>query len=739
MPETAPKRTALVAVPGPFAAPLGYRFDGAPPAIGSRVSVPLGSRRKVVGVVTGIEDDPPELKADGRPIRYRSINAVLDEDALLDGDVIELCRWCADYYCAPLWNAVQLALPPLLRSRQSPAADSGALMFRLSAAGAGAIDEGGLTPKQRAVIDLLSRRNTSNVELTRLSLNRIARTLERRGLIERYRSRGDVFVSAAAERRDRPELTDEQHSAVEGVDFAAGYSCTLLYGVTGSGKTEVYLALAERALAAGRQALMLVPEIGLTPQLQSRIAERFSGRRLVCLHSKLSDAQRRARWLACVRGEADILLGTRSAVLTPLPRLGLIVVDEEHDRSYKETASPCYSGRDLAVVRAHRQNIPCVLGTSTPSCEALYRCEHRGYRTVRLTQRSRQMRSPTIEIQDVRGAALAHGELSEAGIEAVRATLEQDHQALLFRDQRGYAPSLRCGDCGFAPECPRCDVPLVLHRKPAHRLMCHLCGHSQEAAVLCFRCGSRALRHQGIGTERLEAALRATFPETPVVRIDRDSMRRWDDYLETMRRVREHDGAMLLVGTRMLSKGHDLPNLKLVCILGADRGLFAPDFRAIEHTAQLLLQLAGRAGRTRLQGRVIIQTAQPEHPLFTAVRRHDYDGLIQGVLDERRAHSLPPFGHLAMLRADSTDPGQVSEFMQAARTACGGFAGVAAIGPVPAPHPKREDRHQWQLMLSAPRRPDLRSALIHLQNWLVQTGIPGNLRTTLDIDPLETG
>ncbi|HEX7112138.1 MAG TPA: primosomal protein N' [Mizugakiibacter sp.] len=551
------------------------------------------------------------------------------------------------------------------------------------------------------------------------------------GLVERYEAE-----SPSADPTPTPAaaLNTEQQAAVDAVAAADGaFQPFLLDGVTGSGKTEVYLALIERTLAAGRQALLLVPEIGLAPQTVRRLRERF-GDQVDVLHSNLAEGERARAWLRARRGGAHVLLGTRSAVFAPLPDLGLVVVDEEHDTSYKQQEGFRYHARDLALVRARARGVPIVLGSATPSLESLANAGAGRYRHLRLPARAAAAQPPALRVLDVRGRKLEHG-LSPALLAALADCLDRGEQALVFKNRRGYAPVLLCHACGWHAACPRCDKPLTLHRG-RNMLACHHCGSERPAPAACPECGGTALAPQGHGTERLEEALAARFPAVPVVRIDRDTTRRRDAF-ETLLGGLPADGAAILVGTQMLAKGHDLPNLTLVAVVGVDEGLYSVDFRAGERLAQQIVQVAGRAGRARKPGAVWLQTHHPDHPLLATLLREGYAALAAAMLEERRAAQLPPYAHMVLLRAQAARAEQADAFLAEAAAALPGDASLRVSGPMPAPMARRAGQHRAQLLLDADTRAPLRRVLPAWHTALAALPSARRVRWSLDVDPVD--
>ncbi|MFN4341810.1 MAG: primosomal protein N' [Azonexus sp.] len=534
-----------------------------------------------------------------------------------------------------------------------------------------------------------------------------------------------------------PQLTAEQARAVEAIDPGAGFTACLLHGVTGSGKTEVYLRLIDKALTLGKQVLLLVPEINLTPQLEGRVRARFPEAGVVSLHSELAEAARERHWRAAFSGQANIVLGTRLAVFTPMPRLGLIVVDEEHDPSFKQQDGMRYSARDVAVFRAHQLNIPVLLGSATPSLESWANAQGKRYRLLSLHERANpEATLPAVKILDTRRVALREG-VSEPLIAAIRTRLERGEQSLVFLNRRGYAPVLACPACGWVSRCKRCAANLVLHLAD-RRLRCHHCGFEHGIPRACPTCGNQDIHPFGRGTQRLESWLQEQFPDARILRVDRDavkSRRQWEAVLE-----RIHGGeADILVGTQMLAKGHDFPKLTLVGILGADSALFAADCRAPERLFAQLMQVAGRAGRAERKGEVLIQTQYPDHPLFAAVVAHDYAGFAAGQLKEREQAGFPPYAFQAMLRAEAPQMADAIAFLKAAAALpeVAAHGNVLIYDPVPMRMARLANLERGQLLVESPSRPALQAFLPVWREAIAGLKAPARLRWHLEVDPLE--
>ena len=721
-----------MAVPGP----LRRVFDYLPPAgcdarrlqPGMRLRLPFG-RQQRVGVLL-------ELAADSEvPVaRLRRARDLLDETPLLPADLLTLMRWASRYYQHAIGEVVLGSLPALLR-QGGPAEIRAEPLWRLSPAGRDLPPEHlSRAPKQAALLQTLARwPGGIGADI----LNTLHQNW--RPALARLRDKGwvETVTTApipAAPFDAAPALNPDQQTVLEQIGASLdGYRCLLLDGVTGSGKTEIYLQVIRRRLEAGRQVLVLVPEIGLTPQLVQRFRARLPGR-IALLHSGLSDRERLNDWLRCARGEADVLIGTRSALFTPLPRLGLIVLDEEHDLSFKQQEGFRYHARDLAIVRARQAGIPVLLGSATPSLESLHNAARGRSQHLLLPQRAGGARRPRLRLLDIRHRRLEQG-LSSQLLAAVRQHLEAGNQALLFLNRRGYAPVLMCNDCGWHARCLRCDAHLTVHDQ--RRLHCHHCDSQRPLDRQCPDCGSQGLQLVGAGTERVEETLAARFPDHPVLRIDRDSTRRKGSLDALLKQV--HSGRpMILVGTQMLAKGHHFPNVTLVGMLDADHGLFSADFRASERMGQLLLQVAGRAGRAEQPGEVLIQTRQPDNPLLQPLLRHDYHGFAQTLLAERAEAQLPPFTRLALLRAECPDPQAALAFLQEARAQAARLAPrLQLFGPLPAPMQRRAGRFRAQLLFQHNQRGELQQGLARLMPELEGMKSARRVRWSIDVDPME--
>jgi len=738
--STPPPRVLGVAVPSPLRRLFDYRpAASAPPggwAPGLRVKVPFG-RREVVGVVMECRERSELPLAELKPV-----SACLDP-APLPADWLWLCRFTARYYQHSLGDTLHQAMPVLLRQGRALEGRTRE-HWQLTAAGRDAPAEAlSRAPRQAELLAMLAQHPhglAAQAILAQSFSRDQLKALAAKGLVA---SREEPLTARPLPDADQLlaepalPLNREQATALAALHERLGaYHPCLLEGVTGSGKTEVYLQLIEAVVGRGCQALVLVPEIGLTPQTLARFRKRFRVP-VVALHSGLTDHERLDAWEAAASGRAPIVIGTRSAIFTPLARPGAIIVDEEHGGSYKQQDGLRYHARDLAVARAHHHGIPLLLGSATPSLESLAKARSGEWRHLPLTRRATRHAPARLELIDLRGRP-RQGGLIPPVLDAIRETLAAGHQVLVFINRRGFAPTLACHACGWLAECDACDARMTLHRQPP-LLACHHCDRRRALPESCPQCGSIDLRPLGSGTERTEETLTGLFPKVPVHRIDRDSTRRRDAFEQALAEVRRGEPC-LLVGTQMLAKGHHLPHVTLVVVVNADAGLYASDFRALEQSAQLLVQVAGRAGRAAHPGRVLVQTLHPDDPHLRLLAERGYAALAEQLLEERRAAALPPFRFLALLRLESAREEAASELARRASAALRGWLAerelaVDCLGPVPAPMERRQGRYHLQVMLSAEKRSALHEACARLTAWLEATPEARRTRWSLDIDP----
>jgi primosomal protein N' (replication factor Y) len=723
--------------------PLRRLFDYLPPSDvgcervipGVRVRVPFG-RSERIGVV--MRTGPVTEASHSAPKRAA---AVLDHAPLWTAALLSVIEWAANYYHHPVGEVIAAALPAPLRRVANRRAEAPAA-YAITDSGRAAI--AGLqrrAPRQaallQAIVDHEAVLNSESLGAGGPALRSTLRTMISRGLIAPVAA---VSAASPCPRDAPPRLSEEQATAVASITrHLLDFTVYLLDGVTGSGKTEVYLRAIEAVLERRRQALVLVPEIGLTAQTVQRFQARF-GARVVVMHSSLGDAQRARAYELARTGAVDIVIGTRSSVWVPLARPGIIVVDEEHDLSYKQQDGFRYSARDVAIMRASRESIPVVLGSATPSLESQFNVRARRYQRLHLPLRVGPASLPALQIIDVRARPL-HSGVSETVMTAIADTVHRGEQALVFLNRRGYAPTLLCEACGTVVMCKRCDARMTCHVRDG-RVQCHHCGAKRPIPATCEQCGGADLLPLGQGTERVAELLAAQFGSGQVVRIDRDTTRR-KGALDAALQEAHAGRASILVGTQMLAKGHHFPRVSLVAVLNADAQLFSIDLRATERLAQLLVQVAGRAGRAERPGKVLIQTHHPEHWLFTAMQQQDYAQMSQTMLEERESANLPPFCAMALFRSEATTAETPERFLQHVADAIAELQGgmgsgeVDVFGPLPAPMVRRAGHFRSQLMLQSAQRVALHRLLDAIVPLIEGWPETRRVRWSLDVDPAE--
>jgi primosomal protein N' (replication factor Y) len=713
--------------------PLRRLFDYWPPESyhgdlkpGVRIRVPFG-RRTVVAMLME-QATTSSIDTD----RLRGATAVIDAQPLIPQPLFALLKWTAAYYQHPIGEVLPLGLSPgERRGKSEHQVDQSGLA--LSERGRG-LPEGAphQAPRQAA---LLKRLATGPASFKQLSSEGFSRSLANALLDKGLADKCTVAEHACWQMRN-PPLTPsrEQTTAINAVNAEMGrFSVHLLYGVTGSGKTEVYLQCIAACLAKGMQVLVLLPEIALTPQTLARFEARFDAP-LVALHSGIGDAERDRSWAAARRGQAAIILGTRSAVFVPLEKPGLIIVDEEHDAAYVQQDGLRYSARDVAIKRGQLENCPVLLGSATPSLESWLNADRERYQKHVLTQRAGSAALPEQRLIDMRGLELTAG-LSQELLIAIERTLNEGNQVLLFLNRRGFANALSCHDCGWTSGCRHCDARMTLHKLPPG-LHCHHCGDRVALPRHCPECSSGRLLGTGLGTQQAEAYLRERFAEYPVIRVDSDTMSKREAMPQLIARLSSGD-PVLLVGTQMLSKGHHFPHVTLVGIVDADALLFSPDFRGEERLLQLLTQVSGRAGRADKSGSVLIQTRQPEHPLMSNLNA-PYHAQLATLLSPRAHSGLPPYGALGVIRCDSKHRQTGLEFLQKIRAQVAPSGTCRIIGPLPAAMARRKDRYRSQLVVAGPSRAALASLMASLVEQAEAARPGGNLSWSVDIDPYES-
>ncbi|NRF64507.1 primosomal protein N' [Vibrio coralliilyticus] len=724
---------ARVALP----VPLDKQFDYQIPAhlfpiIGGRVSVPFG-RQTLVGVVTALVNQS-EFSFD----KLKPLKQVLDSQPVWPDSLYELLQWCSQFYQYPLGDTLLNAMPSALRKGKE--ADFATLVeWQLTAAGRNQLMLGfGRAVKQAKVMHMLESGSVPHQHFIDEEISSsVLKTLQEKGWIESIECKPEIrdWSRQVEADVDKPKLNEEQAVAIATVNSFDGFGCFLLEGVTGSGKTEVYLNLIKPVLEKGRQALVLVPEIGLTPQTINRFRHRFNVP-VEVIHSGLNDSERLNAWLSARDKAAGIVIGTRSALLTPFADLGIIIVDEEHDASYKQQDSLRYHARDVAVMRANKEQIPIVLGSATPALETLHNALSGKYHHLTLTERAGNAVPTTNKVLDVKGQYLESG-LSASLIAEMRQHLSAGNQVMLFLNRRGFSPALMCHDCGWIAECKRCDAYYTYHQY-SNEIRCHHCGSQQPTIHQCQGCGSSNLVTVGVGTEQLEAQLGELFPEYKTIRIDRDSTRRKGSLESALGDIRSGK-YQILIGTQMLAKGHHFPDVTLVALLDVDGSLYSSDFRASERLAQLFIQVAGRAGRASKPGEVILQTHHPEHSLLQALLTKSYRHFAETALQERKFAMLPPYSYLTLFRAEANNSQHVEAFLRQVRHTLEAhplFDGYCQVlGPTPAPLAKRAGKHRWQLMLQTQTRPTMQKLLSSAKPAIQMLPNAKKVRWSLDIEP----
>ncbi|OOC10190.1 primosomal protein N' [Thioalkalivibrio halophilus] len=741
MPDTPASAPSIVRVA--IDRPLNRLFDYRSPPDrdvrpGMRVRVPFGPTR-LTGVVM-----EAGVTSEMDPGRLRAVSEVLDATPILPDSLRELLGFGGRYYHHPIGEVVLGALPPALRrGRPLPEAATPEPLWAVTEQGHRALADGAVRgERQRAIVAALADPDSApGGRLDRPTLAGILgrrpapRELERlaeRGWLECRPPEHPTDVPPEADSAAARPLTPEQQAAVDALTPGEARPL-LLEGVTGSGKTEVYLRMAERVVARGEQVLVLIPEIALTPQLAARIQARFPGR-VALLHSGLAEGERLRAWASAARGEARVVVGTRSALFTPLPEPGLIVVDEEHDAAFKQQDGFRYNARDLAIKRGQLEAIPVVLGSATPTLETLQAARQGRYTHCPLRTRPDGTAPPRIEAVDTRVHTPDEG-LTSPLLDAMQATLAGGQQCFVLLNRRGYARTLACDHCGWVADCRHCDARLTVHAGNP-RAVCHLCGHHEPVPDRCPECGAELAR-RGLGTQRLEQALARHFPQTPLIRLDRDSIRHKGALEEALERIRSLDAA-IVVGTQMLAKGHDFPRVGLVGVIDVDQGLYSVDLRAAEHTLQLIVQAAGRAGRGEAGGRVLLQTGHPEHPLIRGLDAADYTAMVRPLLDERAESGFPPFGHLALVRVEAEDANtaetRAGEVATPLRRAAA--SGVRVLGPAPAPRHRVNRRYREQILVQSGDRRALHATLHQARRAWEGLTLPREVRIALDVDPV---
>ncbi len=701
--------------------------EGETPCVGARVWVPFRKQTRL-GIVVGHGMQQPNMA-------LKTIAEVIDRKPLIDEDMLALCDWVSRYYQSPLSEVLPLAVPKKYRQGaicQLPVSDFYHLNMPVEEAKK-------LVPararKQLELIDFISTQ-TERVSKQCLTQNGFSSSQLLALLALKILTLSQETLLPIPSQVDLEPplpLNPEQAVAVAAIlEHLQHYQCFLLQGITGSGKTEVYLQVIAQVLQEGKQVLVLVPEIGLTPQLVSRFTVRFP-QPLTVIHSNLNESERQIAWQMAKENKVSVVIGTRAAIFTPMPKLGLIVIDEEHDASLKQMEGVRYSARDTALMRAHLANIPIILGSATPSLESKHNAKLNKYQLLRLNHKALTTNPLHYQLIDLRSQIMQEG-LALPTLKLIQEHLQKQNQVLVFINRRGFAPVLLCHQCGWMVDCRACDSHLTLHRQ-ANQMICHHCGLVQKIPSHCQCCQSRELVPIGTGTQRVYEFLQAYFPQYQVMRIDRDTVRKKNALDEELAKIHRGE-AQLLVGTQMLAKGHHFPRLSLVVVLDIDAGFYNQDFRAMEQLGQLLTQVAGRAGRAAEAGQVLIQTHKPEHSLLNLLIQQGYDEFADSLLTTRQQAQLPPFHYLAVIRAQGRMSGNVLKFLHAAKEQIQNQT-LTVMGPAPAPLPRKANQHRMQLLVKSSSRKMLKIALTQLREWLTMNKLANGIRWNVDVDPMD--
>lgn len=748
-----------VALPTPlyrlfdYLCPIHHLTDGALPAVGTRVRVPFG-RQELVGIIVAHID--PE-HSDIAPHKLKAIHECLDDTAIIDDELQHLATWLSSYYHYPLGETLSVMLPSLIN--QGRPIIQKHTFWRLAEHAHDIVHEqlGKRAQKQWQVFHAIANNppHIHEAKLIELGINKTQlKILADKGLIHATSDTIEPMPPAPVALKDAPlTLNDEQQMALDAISQAIDhhrYQGILLNGVTGSGKTEVYLHAMWQALSAGKQVLILVPEIGLTPQTKARFGSRFCAN-ICVLHSGMNDGERLQGWQDCKTGQAQIIIGTRSSILQPFYQLGLIIIDEAHDTSYKQQDHLRYHACDVAMWRGYQLNIPVVLGTATPSLEQLKLAQDGKLFEQRLTTRAGNATHAPLRLIDIRlgtqhitqiNGEIQHTPLCDESVHQIRQHLAKGEQVLVFLNRRGYAPILMCDACGWQADCPQCDAHLTLHKQHFSYLKCHHCGFQTQSPHNCPECNSRNLHDIGFGTSKLSEQLHAIFgnPQTseqlyPIWQIDRDTMRKKGTWEAMYERILTGEPA-ILVGTQMIAKGHHFPNVTLVVVVDADLGFLSPDFRSPEHTAQRIMQVAGRAGRADKSGEVLIQTRQPSNPLLMTLIKHGYLAFAQTLLKERQLLGLPPFAYAALIRIESPDLNRARNAISAIAQHLPDTPDLIKSGAIDAPMGKKNNRYHTQLLLLSTNRKTLHATLSEHWQTLLELPSSKSVKVSLDIDPM---
>ncbi len=725
-----------VAIPAPLYCVFDYSIpnelnkESMPPGI--RLQVPFGKQWRVGILIEHI--DKPNFEIN----KIKPVKQCLDSKPVFDPQMLKLLRWASQYYHHPLGEVTNAALPSQLRKGDAAQVKM-ETNWQLSPTGQNLnAKDLSRAPKQLALF-LFLKENPEGVVKSQLfafdeKWAASMRVLLKKSIVKETQILPAKKILTVDALSPALKLNKEQSDALKIIlNHITSFKTFLLFGETGSGKTEVYMQTIDVLLKNMKQVLILVPEIGLTPQLISRFQKRF-GDTLAVSHSGLNDSERLQAWLAAKENTAQVILGTRSAVFLPCPNLGAIIVDEEHDLSFKQQDSFRYSARDVAIRRAHFLNIPIILGSATPSLESMFNARNNKYQMLRLSQRAGGAEKPLIQLIDIRAQKLNEG-LSDALVKNIELEVQNNKQVLLFLNRRGFTPTILCHDCGWTAQCTRCDARLTYHSR--HNILrCHHCGSEQAMIHNCFECNSKELHHYGQGTEKLESVLKELFPNYNIARIDRDTTRRKGSLEKTLIEINSGK-VQIMIGTQMLAKGHHFPNVTLVGIIESDQGLFGADFRTAERLSQLILQVSGRAGRAESRGKVLIQTHHPDNPIMQLIVKQDYQLISENLLSERQVTQFPPYSYLAILRAEATETNAAMDYLLDVAGKTTKTEGCSLLGPMPAPMEKRAGRYRAQLIINAMQREHLHFWITQNFSQITHSKLVRKVRWSIDIDPQE--
>ncbi len=718
---------AHIAIPCPLRQTFDYLCEDESCGPGMRVRVPFG-HRSVTGIVIAVS----KLTSQYDSKKLKTITEILEDPALIPQDIMQLISWVSQYYHHPVGECFQVALPKKIRQGEPAEISTESHWFWLK-------DTDKTLGKNQQQIMQLLKQSTGGVSqkqlITSLKVNSSTLlSLEKKGLIKKEISIKKPPITENSE--PFKKLNAQQQAAVDTViDKADRFIPYLLQGITGSGKTEVYIHLSAMLLRQGKQVLILIPEIGLTEQFVRRFTQQLATS-IVVINSSMTDIERQQAWLLAKEGVAGIVIGTRSAVFTPLKHPGLIIIDEEHDSSYKQQETLRYHARSVALVRAKQAGIPVMLGSATPSLESLYQLEKKNYILLTLNERATGAKLPGVEMVDLNGPK-ASNSLSSTLYREIQHQLDNNNQVLLFLNRRGFAPVLMCHQCDWQALCPDCDAKMIVHRN-RYQLRCHHCGFVQTLPQQCPDCQADDLNTYGVGTEQIEQSLQQLYPETEIIRIDRDSTQHVGAFSSIVKKVNE-GGAKILVGTQMLAKGHDFHDITLVGVLDADQGLFSADYRAMESLAQLIVQVTGRAGRGKKAGKVLIQTSQVDHPFWRNLVQYGYQKTVKEILQQRIETNMPPAGHLSLIRARSKQSDTAMNFLTELANVLRKkqSENVLILGPVPSVMEKKAGYYRAQLLLNTSQRAALHRLLDDSIDEIQRLKLSKKVHWSIDIDPLE--